>query len=79
MLRRMGNVILAAAGIFLLFFLKTPLMRLLGCLGAAFARRFIHPVEGRLLRWLQDRATARAFGSSIDVVRIRRKADTGEP
>ncbi len=38
---------------------------------------FLYPIEGRLLRWLQDRATARAFGTSIDVVRIRRKADTG--
>lgn len=44
----------------------------------ALAKRFLHPLEGLLLRWLQDRATARAFGTTVDVVRIRRKADTGE-
>lgn len=41
------------------------------------ANAFVYPMEGRLLRWLQDRATARAFGTSVEVVRIRRKADTG--
>lgn len=43
----------------------------------AFARRFIYPLESRLLQRLQDRATARAFGTTVEVVRIRRKADTG--
>lgn len=44
--------------------------------GRSVAPRFLYPIESKLLQWLQDRATARAFGTSVDVVRVRRKADT---
>lgn len=45
--------------------------------GNSVAPRFLYPLEAKLLQWLQDRATARMYGTTIDVVRIRRKADTG--
>lgn len=47
-------------------------------IGRGLCHAFIYPIEARLLRVLQDRATARAFGTTVDVVRIRRKADTGD-
>lgn len=75
----MGNVILVGAGIFLFFFLKKPAARFAAWIARGLARRFVHPVEGWLLQKLQDRATARAFGTSVDVVKIRRRADGVEP
>jgi hypothetical protein len=73
-------IVLVVGGLIALFVLGF-VWAILKFFGAAiwsvFARTFIHPLEARLLRRLQDRATARAFGTTVEVVRIRRKADTG--
>lgn len=70
-------VLLAGGGIFLFFFFLRPVTAVFAWVGLSIAKRIVYPVESSLLRWLQDRATARAFGTSIEVVRVRRKADTG--
>jgi hypothetical protein len=46
--------------------------------GRSLAPRFLYPIELRLLQWLQDRATARMFNTTVDIVRFRRKAETPE-
>lgn len=36
---------------------------------------FLFPFEARLLQWLQDRASARALGVDVGIIRARRKID----
>lgn len=42
-------------------------------IGRVLARALL-PVERRILQWLQDRASARALGVDIEVLRVRRKS-----
>jgi hypothetical protein len=37
--------------------------------------KLVLPLEVRVLSWLQDRATARALGVDLDILRARRKID----
>lgn len=81
MLRAMGNDIVTVIACIALMAGGAYLVGLVGGLVVIplrfIARSILYPIEGRLLRWLQDRATARLFGTSIEAVRIRRRADTG--
>lgn len=49
---------------------------LMPCLGRFIQRLFL-PLESRLLRLLQERAMARALGVDIEVIRARRRIETG--
>lgn len=69
-----GCVLLGAVGLGVLWGLASVAWMILG---NSIAPRFLYPLETKLLQWLQDRSTARMYGTTIDVVRIRRKADTG--
>jgi hypothetical protein len=43
--------------------------------GASLIERMLLPLERRAFQWLQDRATARALGIDIDIIRVRRKSE----
>jgi hypothetical protein len=43
--------------------------------GDSLIERMLLPLERRAFQWLQDRATARALGIDIDIIRVRRKSE----
>jgi hypothetical protein len=57
------------------FWLGLWLLKAAASAGSVAIGRLLLPLEVRVLMWLQDRATARALGVDIDVLRFRRKVD----
>lgn len=59
------------AGCYAAFMFLRFSSRLLG----RWVMRRLEPTEAKLLQWLQDRATARALGVDVGIIRARRKID----
>lgn len=51
------------------------LLKIVGMGAVRLVERLLLPSERRAFQWLQDRATARALGIDIDVIRVRRKSE----
>ena len=51
------------------------LLKVIAFGGARLIERLLLPIERRVFQWLQDRATARALGIDIDIIRVRRKSE----
>lgn len=51
------------------------LIKVIALSSARLIERMLLPVERATFQWLQDRATGRALGIDIDIIRVRRKSE----